>query len=877
MRHGRSFLVKGQRSHWQLGDHLLVASLTKTLSDSGTHNLPDPHSIPLSESLLLQILRTKTLHPSKKLAFFRWCSLVPDFKHSALSYSHIFRTVCRAGYLHEVPDLLNSMKQDGVVVHSETFKALLDSFILSSKFDYALEILHVMEELGTSLNTHIYNSVLVALVRKNQVGLALSIFFKILQGNSQLLSSIACNMLLVALRKADMRLEFKQVFDKLRDGSGFEFDTWGYNICIHAFGCWGDLGSSLSLFREMKETVGPDLCTYNSLILVLCFVGKVKDALVVWEELKGSGHEPDAFTYRILIQGCSKSYRMDDALKIFNEMQHNGIFPDTIVYNALLDGLFKARKVNEACQLFEKMVQDGVRASSWTHNILIDGLFRNGRAEAGYTLFCDLKKKGQFVDNITYSIVVLQLCKEGLLDEALRSVEEMEDRGFVVDLVTVTSLLIGMYKQGRWDWSDRLMKHIRNGNLVPNVLRWKADMEASMKSSQTKREDLTPFFPSRGDFSEIMNLIRYAESTVDGVKDEENSSADTDQWSSSPYMDQLANQVNSTDHPSQLFSLSRGQRVQAKGVDSFDIDMVNTFLSIFLAKGKLSLACKLFEIFSDMGANPVSYTYNSMMSSFVKKGYFNEAWGVLNEMGENVCPADIATYNVIIQGLGKMGRADLASSVLDKLMKQGGYLDIVMYNTLINALGKAGRMDEVNKLFEQMRTSGINPDIVTFNTLIEVHSKAGRLKEAYKFLKMMLDAGCTPNHITDTTLDFLGKEIDKLSIIAHQHIPQWEKMCVLFLVVETSIRAIIHLVSRHLYLFWHQLFVSFFCYLFNEDQSKQIRGNRTDGAWGENSDEDSIQVDVQTQRLGVEHSLIGLYKQVRWLLTMALRPREIWV
>lgn len=654
------------------------------------------------------------------------------------------------------------MKQDGVVVHPETFKALLDTFILSGKFDYALEILDVMEELGTSLNSLIYNSVLVALVRKNQVGLALSIFFKLLQGNSQLPSSIACNELLVALRKADMRLEFKRVFDKLRESSGFEFDTRGYNICIHAFGCWGDLGSSLSLFREMKETVGPDLCTYNSLILVLCFVGKVKDALVVWEELKGSGHEPDAFTYRILIQGCSKSYRMDDATKIFNEMQHNGYCPNTVVYNALLDGLFKARKVTEACQLFEKMVQDGVRASSWTHNILIDGLFRNGRAEAGYTLFCDLKKKGQFVDNITYSIVVLQLCKEGLLGEALRLVEEMEDRGFVVDLVTVTSLLIGMYKQGRWDWSDRLMKHIRNGNLVPNVLRWKADMEVSMKNSKTKREDFTPLFPSRGDFSEIMNLIKYAESTMNGVKDEENSSADTDQWSSSPYMDQLANQVNSTDHSSQLFSLSRGQRVQAKGVGSFDIDMVNTFLSIFLAKGKLSLACKLFEIFSDMGAKPRSYTYNSMMSSFVKKGYFNEAWGVLNEMGEKVCPADIATYNVIIQGLGKMGRADLASSVLDKLMKQGGYLDIVMYNTLINALGKAGRMDEVNKLFEQMRTSGINPDIVTFNTLIEVHSKAGRLKDAYKFLKMMLDAGCTPNHITDTTLDFLGKEIDKL-------------------------------------------------------------------------------------------------------------------
>jgi pentatricopeptide repeat protein len=636
-----------------------------------------------------------------------------------------------------------------------------------------------MEELELELGTTtlfdpgMYNSVLVALLRKNQLGLALSIFFKLLEASaSSFPSSIVCNELLVTLRKANMRVEFKDVFDRLRDKNRFEFDTWGYNICIHAFGCWGDLGTSLGLYKEMKEKIslGPDLCTYNSLIHVLCLVGKVKDALIVWEELKGSGHEPDKFTYRIMIQGCCKSYRIEDATRIFNEMQYNGFSPDTVVYSSLLDGMFKARKVTEACQLFEKMVQDGVRASCWTYNIVIDGLFRNGRAEAGYTLFCDLKKKGQFVDGVTYSIVVLQLCREGLLEEALRLVEEMEVRGFVVDLVTVTSLLIGLHKHGRWDWTERLMNHIRDGNLVPNVLKWQIDLEATMKNPESKRKDYTPMFSSKGDLVEIMNLISSADNTVDtnfvsddpGIGDEETSSTDIDQWSSSPYMDQLASQMKSAEHSSQPFSLSRGQRVQPKGMGSFDIDMVNTFLSIFLAKGKLSLACKLFEIFSDMGVNPVSYTYNSIMSSFVKKGYFNEAWGVLNEMGEKVCPTDIATYNVIIQGLGKMGRADLASAVLDKLIKDGGYLDIVMYNTLINALGKAGRIDEVNKLFEQMGTSGINPDVVTFNTLIEVNSKAGRLKDAYKFLKMMLDVGCLPNHVTDTTLDFLGKEIEKL-------------------------------------------------------------------------------------------------------------------
>ncbi|XP_027185209.1 pentatricopeptide repeat-containing protein At4g01570 [Coffea eugenioides] len=762
----------------KVGSLIVVASIAKALSEpGGTRNLDkNMASVNLSEDLVLQILCRNSLAASKKLDFFHWCSLRPNYKHSVGTYSQMFHTICHCPQYHdEIFNLLTSLKRDGLVLDSTTFKLILDAFIRSGRFDSALEILdHVEKDLcmTISLNPDLYSSILIALVRKGQLGIALSIFLKLLEnsstnGNSGILDAVSCNELLVGLRKADMRDQFKQVFHKLREIGSFPLDRWGYNICIHAFGCWDDLATSLSLFKEMKDKSGsfsPDLCTYNSLIQVLCLVGKVNDALVVWEELKSSsGHEPDLFTYRILIQGCSKAYRIGDASKIFAEMQYRGFRPDTVVYNSLLDGLLKARKLVEACNLFEKMVdEDGVRASCWTYNILIDGLFRNGRAAAAYSLFLDLKKKSNnFVDGVTYSIVVLHLCREDQVEEALQLVEEMEARGFVVDLVTITSLLIALYRNGMWDSTERLMKYIRDGNFVSNVLKWKATMEASLKVPQSKKKDFAPMFPSRGNFTDILSLLSSADRQIDSslaAGNVEPKVDDFDEWSSSPHMDLLANEVS----PASLFSLSRGKRVEAKETDSFDIDMVNTYLSIFLSKGKLSLACKIFEIFTNMGIDPVSYTYNSIMSSFVKKGYFNEAWGVLQGMGEMLCPADIATYNVIIQCLGKMGRADLASAVLDKLMKQGGYLDIVMYNTLINALGKAGRIEEAIRLFHQMQTSGISPDVITYNTLIEVHSKAGRLKDAYKFLKMMLDAGCAPNNVTDTTLDFLEMEIEKL-------------------------------------------------------------------------------------------------------------------
>lgn len=407
---------------FELGNLLLTAYVIKTLSQCGTKSL-DPESIPLSEKLVLNVLRRASLDPSKKIHFFNWCSERKGYKHTAETYSEMFRVLSyfkSHSHLnaHVVGNLFSSMKRDGVLVDSATFKLLLDALIRSGQIDSALEVLDQMEALGASLDAYVYNSAVIALVRKSEPGLALSMFMKLLQtscGNASNVpcEPIACNELLVYLRRAGMRDEFKKVFHRLREKK-VALDTWGYNICIHSFGCWGDLETSLCLFKEMKESSGgsygsPDLCTYNSLIQVLCLVGKVKDALIVWEELKCSGHEPDAYTYRILIQGCSKSYRIEDATKIFSEMKCNSFHPDTIVYNSLLDVFLKARKLIEACQLFERMIQDGVRATSWTYNILVDGLIKNGRAAAGYTLFCDLKKKGQFVDGVTYSIVILHL------------------------------------------------------------------------------------------------------------------------------------------------------------------------------------------------------------------------------------------------------------------------------------------------------------------------------------------------------------------------------------------------------------------------------------------------------------------------------------
>lgn len=397
-----------------------------------------------------------------------------------------------------------------------------------------------------------------------------------------------------------------------------------YNICIHAFGKWKRLDKSLKLFAAMKAAsppLVPDVCTYNSVIRVLVIGGRVADALVVFDEMKLAGIHPDVFTYRAVVDGCCKSFRMDDALRMFQEMRGGtGLKGDVVVYNSLLDGLFKAKRLDEACGFFETMVADGIQCSASTHNTVIDGLFKNGRAEAACRLFYELRKKGQLLDGIAYSIMVREFCKEGTGDqvaEAVSLVKEMEDRGFVIDLVTVTSLLLGFNKSRRWDLEEKIVKIIRDSSVLPDAIRWKSNMMDALTGPQDRAKDGTSIFPFDGNMNDVMSLLNPAvcTDTNEGTTHNE----PKDDWSLSPHLDHLAKHADHSNN-SAIFTVHRGQRVEGMGGKTFDADMVNTYMSIFLAKGKLSVACKLFEIFTNLGRKGTSYTYNSLMTSLSRRG-----------------------------------------------------------------------------------------------------------------------------------------------------------------------------------------------------------------------------------------------------------------
>ncbi|PHU15228.1 hypothetical protein BC332_16433 [Capsicum chinense] len=303
----------------------------------------------------------------------------------------------------------------------------------------------------------------------------------------------------------------------------------------------------------------------------------------------GSWFSPDLCTYNCLIHVLFLLGKVEDGLVVWEELKGLwGLEPDGYTYRIVIQGCGKAYRINDAIIVFTEMQYNGIGLDTVVYNSLLDGLFKARKLTDACKLFQKM----------------------------------IEDDGVRASCWTYNILIDGLFKNGK----ERLVKHITDSNLVPIIIRLIDSMEATMKAPQSREKDFTPIFPSNGDFGDILSRENFTDAGTDtalGAEDADIHYQESDPWSSSPHMDMLANKVISQSNSTNTFPLTGGKQIDTKGADSFDIDMVNTLLSIFLAKGKLSMACKLFEIFIDMGADPASYTYNSMMSSFVKKGYFN--------------------------------------------------------------------------------------------------------------------------------------------------------------------------------------------------------------------------------------------------------------
>jgi len=184
-----------------------------------------------------------------------------------------------------------------------------------------------------------------------------------------------------------------------------------------------------------------------------------------------------------------------------------------------------------------------------------------------------------------------------------------------------------------------------------------------------------------------------------------------------------------------------------------------TFTSLmngYYLSNEVKNAKHVFYAMTQMGVNPSTETYNSLLGGLCKtSGMSSYVWDLIDEM-HNRCQADERTYiysclvrtytsNSLIFALCKNGDIDKTIELVKTMIKKRIQLDICTYNILLDGMCKAGRLKNAQEAFENILIKDYQHDIYTYNIMINELCKEGLLDDTLSLLSQMEDNGCMAN------------------------------------------------------------------------------------------------------------------------------------
>ncbi|CAN1123830.1 Pentatricopeptide repeat-containing protein At1g73710 [Linum perenne] len=202
--------------------------------------------------------------------------------------------------------------------------------------------------------------------------------------------------------------------------------VYAYNsiICILSNGGLADVARNL-LDEMLGEGLKPICATFVPLMLCYCRLGRLTDAVDIYQKMVLAKVKPNVVIYEALIDGFLESGDLEEALRYLRVMEDESRFsPSKTVLTSLIKACGKLGSVDQVKQLFEKaMTLEGGLDTNSSNTVLAFCAERTAVPEAEMVFNC-MKDKG-LVDDVSYETMIFMYRKIDMLEKALEVAEEM--------------------------------------------------------------------------------------------------------------------------------------------------------------------------------------------------------------------------------------------------------------------------------------------------------------------------------------------------------------------------------------------------------------------------------------------------------------------
>lgn len=130
-----------------------------------------------------------------------------------------------------------------------------------------------------------------------------------------------------------------------------------------------------------RGAAGPDLISYNTLILACANAACPHEAEVAFSALTARGLQPSQVSYSTVLVAHARAGHVVAAQAWLDKMRHAGISPDALSYNTLCSAHARVGDVQNALTCLREMEDAGVEVTPTTRSIMIHALVTSGKLE----------------------------------------------------------------------------------------------------------------------------------------------------------------------------------------------------------------------------------------------------------------------------------------------------------------------------------------------------------------------------------------------------------------------------------------------------------------------------------------------------------------
>ncbi|PWA35135.1 tetratricopeptide-like helical domain-containing protein [Artemisia annua] len=431
------------------------------------------------------------------------------------------------------------------------------------------------------------------------------------------------------------------------------------------------------------------------------------------------------YTANLVIKSYHYMDHIEQGFAVLGYCFKRGVVLQVRTYNSLLEWLCLKGKTHEAERLFKIIFtknQLSCEPNIVTYHNMIQGLCRIGNnfTAVGLLRLMDARPgtcKPNF-DAYYTNTLICSFCKDKMIDDASMLFKEMvSNKNITPDVNTYNSFIYAFSKLGRWDEVTRMLKQMKDQNIVLGRMTFHIIVDALCKQGMVK--EATDAIDIMVDNCNIYLDIVIFNSLIDG-------------YALLGDMTEAHNIFDLLSHRGVRPNIDTYNKLLFGYYNNFMVDDARYFHDYMVAKQLENNKVRYFHYYMvDVHleiTNKVTHCICILGHCLNKTRQHSPAGSILTELEEK--------YRDFLKG--DDGCAFNDSFTLFQFMddnKLNSHIDV--YNILIDRAIKCLDFDTARHLFHDLIVKGLKPDVKTYKLMNSCYCQPGLLKDAKQLLHKM--------------------------------------------------------------------------------------------------------------------------------------------